>query len=324
MIYEIKLNIKKYATLSIYTTSKKLKDRLIDIRSSIKRTIPITDASWKVVDKNSINFYDSIIINESCNKNMTYDKENNLAILNIENDAIRFPDLVYISLSMFSKILARQQKYLLHSSSLVHPSNNGFVLVGEANAGKTSLGFELMTEHNCKLISNDHSIIGVEDGIPKILGGTKEIQMRLGAIELYFPELYKNYKNINIEGEDKWNTKLVVNDIVDTSLILNHPNDKAVLADVFSINTSNSGNTFIRKKDDIDQLLYLYESMSRIIKGAYNYITGFDFPMPSVEDEKTLYELRNLCKMIIENANVYDAKGTVKGLAKELVRKYEK
>ena len=263
MIYGIKLNIKKYATLNIYTTSEKLKDKLIDIKSSIKRTIPITDASWESVDKNSINFYDAIIINESCNKNMTYDKENNLAILNIENDAIRFPDLVYISLSMFSKILARQQKYLLHSSSLVHPSNNGFVLVGEANAGKTSLGFELMTEHNCKLISNDHSIIGVEDGIPKILGGTKEIQMRLGAIELYFPELYKN---IDIECEDKWNKKLVVNDIVDTSLILNNTNDEAVLSDVFSINTSNSGNTFIREKDNIDQFLYLYESMSRIIK----------------------------------------------------------
>lgn len=321
MIYEIKLNIKKYATLNIYTTSEKLKDKLVDIKSSIRRTIPITDTSWKPVAKNSINFYDSIIINESCNKNMTYDKENNLAILNIEDDAIRFPDLVYISLSMFSKILARQQKYLLHSSSLVHPSNNGFVLVGEANAGKTSLGFELMTEHNCKLISNDHSIIGVEDGIPKVLGGTKEIQMRLGAIELYFPELYKS---INLECEDKWNKKLVVNDIVDTSLILNSPNDEAVLSDVFSINTSNSGNTFIREKDNIDQFLYLYESMSRIIKGTYNYITGFEFPMPSVEDEKTLYELSNLCKTIVENANVYDSKGSVKGLAKELVKKYEK
>lgn len=321
MIYEIKLNIKEYATLNIYITSEKLKNKLIDIKSSIKRTIPITTVSWKVVDKNSINFYDSIIINESCNKSMTYDKENNMAILNIENDAIRFPDLVYISLSMFSKILARQQKYLLHSSSLVHLSNNGFVLVGEANAGKTSLGFELMTEHNCKLISNDHSVIGVEDGIPKILGGTKEIQMRLGAIELYFPELYKN---IDIECEDKWNKKLVVNDMVDSSLILNNTNDEAVLSDVFSINTSSSGNTFIREKDSIDQFLYLYESMSRIIKGTYNYITGFDFPMPSVEDEKTLYELSNLCKTIVEKANVYDSKGTVKGLARELVRKYEK
>lgn len=321
MMYEIKLNIKKYATLNIYTTSEKLKNKLIDIKSSIKRTIPITDASWRLVNKDSINYYDSIIINESCNKIMNYDKKYNTAILNIESDAIRFPDLVYISLSMFSKILAREQKYLLHSSSLIHPSNNGFVLVGEANAGKTSLGFELMAEHNCKLISNDHSIIGVEDGVPKILGGTKEIQMRLGAIELYFPELYKK---IDIECDDKWNKKLIVNDIIDSSLILNNTNDEAVLSDVFSINTSNSGNTFIREKDSIDQFLYLYESMSRIIKGTYNYITGFNFPMPSVEDEKTLYELSDLCKTIVEKSNVYDSKGTVKGLARELVRKYER
>ena len=46
--------------------------------------------------------------------------------------------------------------------------------------------------------------------------------------------------------------------------------------------------------------------------------------MPSVEDEKTLYELSNLCKTIVERSNVYDSKGSVKGLARELVRKYEK
>lgn len=321
MIYEIKLNIKKYATLNIYTTSENIKNKLIDIKSSIKRTIPVTDASWKMVDKKDICFYDAIIINESSSKSMNYDIQNNVALLNIINDDIRFPDLVYIALSMFSKVLARQQKYLLHSSALVHPSNNGFVLVGEANVGKTSLGFELMTNHNCKLISNDHSVIGVEDGMPKILGGTKEIQMRLGAIELYFPELYKN---INIECEDKWNKKIVVNDIIDSSLILNDKNDNAVLSDILSINTSNSGNTFIRQKEEIDQFLYLYESMSRIIKGTYNYITGFDYPMPSVEEEKTLYELSTLCKMIVENANVYDSKGTVKELARQLVKKVGK
>lgn len=46
--------------------------------------------------------------------------------------------------------------------------------------------------------------------------------------------------------------------------------------------------------------------------------------MPSVEEEKTLYELSTLCKMIVENANVYDSKGAVKELARELVKKYEK
>lgn len=322
MFYEIKLKIKDYAVLNIYISSKKLKDKLIEAKSSIKRTIPITDATYSKVSQNDICYLDSIIINENNNKNMYYDKEYNVAILDVKEDELRFTDLVYISLSIFSKILARTQKYLLHSSSLMHPSNNGFVLVGDANTGKTSLGYELISKYQCKLISNDHSIIGIENGKPMILGGTKEIQMRLGAIELYFPELYQKINNMNCD--DKWNKKLVVNDIIDPTLILDSNNDKATMADVFSINTASLGDTFIRKKDKVDEFLFLYESMARIVKGTYNYIVGFDYPMPSMEDEKTLYELSNLCKIMVEECSVSEAKGSIKGLAKELVRKYEK
>lgn len=321
MIYEINLNIKDYATLNIYTTSTKLKNKLIDVKSPIKRTIPITSATYSEINPNDIYYLDSIIIKENDNKKMYYDKDYNVTILDVNENELRFPDLIYISLSMFSKILARTKKYLLHSSSLVNSSNNGFVLVGDANAGKTSLGYELMSKYQCKLISNDHSIIGIENEKPMILGGTKEIQMRLGAIELYFPELYQK---INMNSDDKWNQKLVVNDIIDSNLILDSKNDKVTLSDVFSINTASLGDSFIRQKDEIDELLFLYESMSKIVKGTYNYITGFDYPMPSMEEEKTLYDLSNLCKVIVEQCNVSEAKGSINGLAKELVRKYEK
>lgn len=321
MLYEIKLKIKDYATLNVYTTSNKIKNELIDTKSSIKRTIPITSVVHSNVEQNDIKYLDSIIINDNNDKKMYYDKDCNVTTLYVNENELRFPDLIYISLSMFSKILSRTQKYLLHSSSLMHPSNNGFVLVGDANAGKTSLAYELISKHNCKLISNDHSIIGLEDGQPKILGGTKEIQMRLGAIELYFPELYQK---INIDCKDKWNKKLVVNSIIDSTFILNDFEDKVVLSDIFSINTTSLGNSFIRQKSKIDEFLFLYESMSKIIKCTYNYITGFDYPMPSMEEEKTLYELSNLCKIIVEECNVSEAKGSINGLAKELVRKYEK
>ena len=222
---------------------------------------------------------------------------------------------------MFSKILSRKQKYLIHSSSLVHESDNSFILVGDANAGKTSLAYELMDKHNCRLISNDHSIIGIEDNKPMILGGTKDIQMRLGAIELYFPELYKK---INIESDNKWNQKIIVNDYIDKDLILSSKEDKAILSDIYSISTTSNGETFMRRKEKVDEFLFLYESLSRVIKGTYNYITGFDYPMPSMEDEKILYELSELCKKIIEHANVSDAKGSIDGLAKTLVKKYER
>ena len=321
MIYEIRLEIKNYGLLRVYTNYENVKNKLVHSKASIIRTIPITNITCKEINKDNICYSDAIIINNNDKKNMYYDKNYNVSVLNINEDEIRFPDIVYISLSMFSRILAREGKYLLHSSSLLYSSNNGFVLVGDANAGKTSLAYELMSKYNCKLISNDHSIIGVENGKPMILGGTKEIQMRLGAIELYFPELYSK---INIETDDKWNKKLVVNEFVGPKLILKDNEDKALLTNVFSISTANSGESFIRQKDRIDEFLFLYDSMSRIIKGTYNYITGFDYPMPSMEDEIILSQLSDLCKVIVENSAVYEAKGSVEGLARVLVKKNEK
>ena len=121
--------------------------------------------------------------------------------------------------------------------------------------------------------------------------------------------------------EDKWNKKIVVNEHIDPSLILDSSNDKAPLTNVFSISTAGNGDSFIRPKDRIDEFLFMYESMSKIVKGTYNYITGFDYPMPSMEDEQTLFQLSNLCKTITEECEVSEAKGSVNGLAKVLVKR---
>ena len=119
MIYEIKLKIKDYAELSIYTNSEKLKSKLTEANSSIMRTIPITSVTSSLVPVSNVNYSDAIIINDGDKKSMHYDKEYNVSILTANENEIRFPDIVYIALSMFSKILARNEKYLLHSSSVV-------------------------------------------------------------------------------------------------------------------------------------------------------------------------------------------------------------
>lgn len=321
MIYEIKIDIKNYATLTIYTESEEMKNKILTNNSQLFRTIPITKITGNLINKSNIDYTDAIIIIDGDKNEMYYDKKYNVSMLKTNKDKIRFPDLVYICLAMFSNILSRNKKYLLHSSSLAYSPEKGFVLSGDANAGKTSLAYEMMSKYDCKLISNDHSVIGIENGKPMILGGTKEIQMRLGAIELYFPELYKK---INMNVPDKWSKKLVVNDYIDDELILSQSEDKIPLTDIYSISTTSSGSTFVREKDKIDQFLYLYENMSKILKGSYNYITGFDFPMPSMENEKNLKELSELCKKIVEECNVCEARGSLDGIGKALIRKYEK
>ncbi len=321
MLSEIELKIKDYATLLVYTNSAKIRNKLVDLKSSIRHTIPITEVYDKEVSSHDIKYHNAIVINNSPNSYMHYDKENNVAILNTNEDILRFPDLIYIALTMFSQILALKKIFLLHSSSLRHSSQNGIVLVGDANAGKTSLAYELMSKFDCQLISNDHSLIGIEDDKVKILGGTKDIQMRLGAIQKFFPELYQK---INIESDDVWNKKVIVNDYIKEDLILPSKSDTSILSDVYSINTIDYGSSFIRRKPEVDEFLYLYESMAKIIKGTYNYITGFNYPMPSIESEEILDDLSKLCKKIVETGAVSEAKGSINGLALELVKKYER
>lgn len=320
-MFKIDVSIKDYATISVYTDFKSIKDKFLLPNCSIKRTIPITKISCHEINNNEINYLNAIVINSSDNKSMYYDKKYNVSVLIVNEESIRFPDLVYIMLSMFSNILQEQNKYLLHSSALQYNEKNAFALVGDANAGKTSLAYELIDKHGCKLISNDHSIIGLEEGKLKIFGGTKEIQMRLGAIEMYFPDLYKK---INIEDENKWNRKIIVNDYIDEELVVSEDTDELDLTCIYSINTSNSGNSFIRQKEYVDELLFMYESLSRIIKGTYNLITGFNYAMPSMETKENLQKLANNCSVMLNSCDVFEGKGTVKDLAKLLVKRYEK
>ena len=69
-MYEIKLSIKNYATLTIYTSSNVIKSKLY---GSIKRTIPITDISCR--ETNNFIYNDAIFINTFGKKSMNYDKK---------------------------------------------------------------------------------------------------------------------------------------------------------------------------------------------------------------------------------------------------------
>lgn len=318
-MYKIDLRIKDFAEVSLYTYFESLKETFSKKDCSIKRTIPITEINITEVDNSDINYKNAVIINENVVKYMEYDKISNVATLYAPKDSIRFPDLIYIILPMFSKVLEQDSKYLIHSSAIKYDDNHSFVLVGDANAGKTSLAYELISKHGYKLVSNDHSIVGLEDGFFKLYGGTKEIQMRLGAIKMYFPELYEK---IGIDDSNIWQRKIVVNNYIDEGFISQPDTDYSNLTDIYSISTYSTGNTFLNRKEPIDELLFIYESLSRISKGTYNYITGFNYPMPSIESDASLQSLANNCCLMAGQCCVYEGKGTLEGLAKELIKKY--
>lgn len=315
MIYEIELKIKDYAKLKIYTTYESIKNKIEESRSPLKRTIPITKVKVDKIGNFPTDLTDSIIVIPSDKPSMIYDGSTNCSTIFSNELNIRFPDLIYICLSMFSNILSRENKYLLHSSSLIDKNGKGIILVGESNAGKTTLAYELMVNNNYKLIANDHSVIGLNNNVPYIYGGTKDIQMRLGSLMKYYPDLSKKYINDNI---NIWQKKIVINDIVNLPNVLSETEDICPIENIYSISTMSEGNGFIRKKDRIDEFLFLYESFSKIIKGTYNYITGLNYPMPSMENMENLKNLANLCNIMADTCSTYDAKGSTSYLCRKM------
>ena len=152
-----------------------------------------------------------------------------------------------------------------------------------------------------------------------ILVGTKEIEMRLGVIKKHFPELMTNKE---IQEERLWSEKLIINDLIDQSLI--SKNEPSIVTDVFQIGVSEGGISFISKKNKIDQLLYLYEQLSKMVKGTYNLITGFGYPLPSIETEENSQQLYRNVSDSLENLEIYMAKGSLDELPKKMVKIVEK
>lgn len=315
-MYKIELCIKDYAKVAIFTDFESLKEKLTIASSSLKRTIPISDIIITQVD--DVEYKDSIVILNSKILNMCYDVINNSAVLNITEYQVRLPDIIYILLSMFSKLLEQNNKYLIHSSVVKKQDNTSIMIVGDANAGKTSLAYKLMQDYGYKLISNDHAIVGLNGNKAIVYGGTKEIQMRVGALKMYFPELFKK---INITCNDVWEKKVIVNDYINKNMLANPNEEISDLTEIYNISAFFKGDTFLRRKEKIDELLFLYESISRQIKGTYNLITTFNYPMPSIETPKMLQKLSTNCKNILDNVSVYEGKGAIDDLAKRLVVK---
>ena len=98
------------------------------------------------------------------------------------------------------------------------------------------------------------------------------------------------------------------------------------VTDIFQINLlgRDSEESFISTKNCVDQVLYLYEQLSKQIKSTYNLITGFDYPMPSFETEDNLLMLYNDIKIALNDTEVHMAKGSLDGISKRLVKLLEK
>ncbi len=318
MMNKITLKISQYATIDIYTDIPSVVHWFSNDSSKIKKTIPITEIKMEIVDKIDASTNCFLLMNGK-KKFLDFDKESNIAQAVSAEETLRFPDLVYILLSMFSNILKNQNKYFIHSSVLKYNQDSSIMLIGDANSGKTSLAYQFMKNYHYPLISNDHVLVGFEDKHLVTYGGTKEMEMRGGMIKHSFPELH-TYISTDESDEKLWEQKIIINDYL---LKQGYQfDDYSIITDIYQISTVKGAHSFIKTKEKLDQLLYLYEQMTRVLKNNYGLITGFSYPMPSLETEENLIDLYNKISHILPSINVYIAKGSIEELPKEMVKKH--
>ena len=316
----IKLKIYNYSIISIHTTIDEVANEFEKNKYKIIKTIPITDIKIENSITDFVDNTNAMYIMQGKDNTIDFDISSNLIFITIRDSKIRILDYIYMLLQMFSNDLSNSKKYLLHSSALKYDDNKSILLVGDANSGKSTLAYNLVSNYGMQLISNDHTLIGKEDSVLKTFSGTKLLELRYGVIDKYFSNFQYLIKDTPKEGI--WSRKIIVNDYIDRNMIAS--DDKTIVSDIYQVDLCENGSCFLKTKDYIDQRLFLYEHLSKQLKGTYNLITGYDYPMPSVESQEKLQTLNNQIKEYLKNVNVHMCKGSIEELSKVMVKKLEK
>lgn len=313
------INVNNLSKLVLYTDVDSIINKLTNNQESLTKTIPAKVLyCGKVSNIGEDNNYISVLSFDK--KIMNINKEKNTANLFTPKNNFFFADLVYLAIGMLANDLQSKGYYFLQSSVVKYDDKNSIMLLGDPNAGKTSMAYSLMKQGGYKLISNDNVLVSIDNGKLKTHCGTKKVQMRYGGIKLYFPEILPYVK---VDEEDKnrddWDIKLYIDDYLKEKNFKYA--DDSIVTDIYNITTFKSGDTFIRKREKIDEILLMYEHLTKQIRSNRYALMGFEFPLPSFENERFLQERYNMSKLICENTNIYDARGTIDELSHRLVKK---
>ena len=312
-------NIADISYLVLYVDIDSIFDTLINKPGSFTKTIP-AKITYLGKSSNITESNNYIVISKFDKKFININKDLNIAHLFSPADKFFFPDLVYLAIGMFANNLQEKNSYFIQSSVVKYDDEHSIMLLGDPNAGKTSLAYNLMKNYGFKLISNDNVLVNYDKNRLNTICGTLSVQMRYGGIKSFFPEIL-DYVTISEEDKlrDEWDVKVYIDDYLKTHGF--QFADKSIVTDIYNIVTLKSGNTFIRNREKIDEKLLIYEHLTKQIRNNRYALIGYGFPLPSFENERYLEERYNIASNITNTTNIYDARGTIEEISKRLVRK---
>lgn len=315
--FEIRIN--EFVKIYLYTDSEMVKKQILFKENKITKTIPASISYVGTVDKVTEET-DYIMYVKGQKSMVDIDKENNITLLSLPESELFFPDLVYLAIGMLANSLQKKNLYFMQSSVVKYNDNDSIMILGNPNAGKTTIAYKLMTTYGWSLISNDNVLVGLENGKFKTYDGTKKVQMRLGSINLYCPELKDKIPPIKSSDQEKseWDIKVFIDDILESTGAKYA--DESTVTDIYLVETLLSNKLYIREKDGIDKVLAIYEHITKQIRNNRYALVSFGYPLPSFEDEKYLKTRYDMARTIAENTNLYEAKGDINQIVKRLKR----
>jgi hypothetical protein len=201
-------------------------------------------------------------------------------------------DVITIAKHMLERIKQEHGIYTIHGSA-VSKNDEGVVLFGWKNTGKTSTAIYLVKNKGFEFVSDGQMSIN-EKG--EIIGRITEFEDLYNKLK----KLYKieNINNLKIESEDKKPkiSLLVYPQIAPTNEVINWGNSPT-------------------------SIFHLYEQLSIEIRGLYaSYINNFSRPLCSLDTVNLAIRRIAFVKRLLKQTKVLQIRGSVKFIAEEIIK----
>ncbi len=239
-------------------------------------------------------------------------KEKKINIKGLWDKNFNPQSIIFSWIPWLEQLIQKEKMYTIHSSS-VSKKGKGLLFIGCSGSGKSTLALELCKEYGFNFISNDRTAIREHE----IIGGTKILNFKLGALKKYFPkyitakeELFKNpwhsYKRLDSRD-----------------LGINLENNFVELEKIYLIRIDES----VREVNSFDCLdgkykVLLYQELSNWIRGSNILLFNMSKPCPNFDTDFLSAQRVELINKIVDGKKIKTLHGPLKGISKYLNELY--
>ncbi len=241
--------------------------------ASVRYISDVPLQNYYLSNKDYLEFFNAKIVpdNDNVAYTVVYHDCNSKEIITINNETmtINYPFnmlsksiLIYMGYHFLEKQFGEMGLCSCHSAC-VEKNGKATLIIGEAGAGKTSLAVNLCQNYGFSLISNDMTLIGMEDEVLKAFGGTKFLNLRLLSVANNMPNLLYLFQN---DIKDSWTNKVSVM-ARDVGIIENY--DIVPIDNILFVHIDNRNNEFkFSNGDSWRNNFLLYQNLSSHIRGS--------------------------------------------------------